>query len=171
MIHLYCGNGKGKTTAAMGLVLRAAGSGMKILVVQFLKDNTSSEINSLSKLPQISFLHRDGAEKFTFCMTDAEKSLRKTDYENLFEKAKKECTENGINLLLLDEIIRAVNCGILQKEKILDFLKNAPKDLEIILTGSNPPAELLEIADYVSEIVKRKHPFDKGVPARKGIEY
>jgi len=171
MIQLYCGNGKGKTTAAMGLVLRAAGCGMRILVVQFLKDDSSSEVKSLSLLPGVKLLHRMGKEKFTFCMTDSEKAERKIDYEKLLMEAKAECENENIQLLVLDEVVRAINSGIIEEPELLEFLKTCPKELEIVLTGSNPSEKLLQISDYVSEIVKRKHPFDKGIQAREGIEY
>lgn len=171
MIHLYCGNGKGKTTAAMGLVLRAGGCGMRVLVVQFLKDGSSSEIKSLSLLPGVKLLHRYGKEKFTFCMNDKEKADRKIDYEKLLAEAEKECLNEDINLLVLDEVVRAINSGIISEEELIRFLKNCPENLEIVLTGTAPSDELLEVADYVSEIVKRKHPYDKGVCARMGIEY
>lgn len=171
MIQLYCGNGKGKTTAAMGLVLRAAGCGMKTLVVQFLKDGSSSEIKSLSLLPGVKLLHRCGKEKFTFCMTDREKAQRKIDYEKLLIEAKKECENENIQLLVLDEVVRAINSGIIEETELLDFLKNCPENLEVVITGSNPTENLLKVSDYVSEIVKRKHPYDKGIQAREGIEY
>lgn len=171
MIQLYCGNGKGKTTAAMGLVLRAVGSGMKALIVQFLKDDSSNEIKSLALLPEVKLLHRCGKEKFTFCMTDKEKAERKIDYGKLLAEAEKECIDKDIDLLVLDEVVRAINNDIIEETTLINFLKNCPAKLEIVLTGTNPSDKLLEISDYVSEIVKRKHPYDKGIQAREGIEY
>ena len=171
MLHIYCGNGKGKTTAAMGLILRAVGFGMKVLLVQFLKDNSSNEIKSLSLLPNVKFLHRVGVEKFTFMMSDEEKKLRKIDYTKLLESAGQICEKQDINLLVLDEVVRACNTGIIEEAKLLEFLKTRPKTLEIVITGTHPSDQLLELADYVSEIVKRKHPYDSGVGAREGIEY
>lgn len=88
----------------------------------------------------------------------------------LFEKVKEKCSGENIDLLILDEVIGACNTGVFDKNILIDFLKNKPKELEVVLTGRNPAPELVELADYVSEICKRKHPFDKGIPARTGVE-
>ena len=171
MLHVYCGNGKGKTTAAMGLIVRAAGFGMKVLLVQFLKDDTGNELKSLSRLSCVDFLHRNGREKFTFCMTDEEKKSRRADYASLFAEAEEKCAKGGYGMLVLDEALRAVNHGILDETELLEFLASVKDKLEVVVTGTHPSNKLTELADYVSEIVKRKHPYDDGVAAREGIEY
>ncbi len=171
MIHVYCGNGKGKTTAAMGLIVRAAGCGMKVLLVQFLKDDSGNELKSLSQLSGVDFLHRSGREKFTFCMTDEEKKFRRADYARLLAEAEERCAEGGYGMLVLDEALRAVNHGILDETELLGFLASVKNKYEVVITGTHPSEKLIGLADYVSEIVKRKHPYDNGTVAREGIEY
>ncbi|MDO4953236.1 MAG: cob(I)yrinic acid a,c-diamide adenosyltransferase [Synergistaceae bacterium] len=171
MLHVYCGNGKGKTTAAMGLVVRALGCGMKVLLVQFLKDDSGNEIKTLSLLPGVKILHRKGKEKFTFCMTDEEKASRREEYTELLEETARRSAEGIYDMVVLDEALRAVNHGILDEAKLLEFLESVKDKLEIVVTGTHPSDKLTELADYVSEIVKRKHPYDIGTQAREGIEY
>lgn len=169
-VHIYCGDGKGKSTAAMGLALRAAGSGEKVLVTQFLKDGTSSELKILRKLPEIQVLTCEKKFGFIWNMTEEQKAQAKDAYEALFEKAVQIATEENIFLLVMDEFIAAYNHGMIDQKKALTFLKERPNMLEVVLTGREPAPELVDLADYVSEIQKKKHPFDKGIPARKGIE-
>ena len=169
-IHIYCGDGKGKSTAAMGLALRAAGSGEKVLVTQFLKDGTSSELKILRELPGVQVRTCEKKFGFFWNMTEEQKVQAKEAYEELFEKAAQIATEENIFLLVMDEFMAAYNHGMIDQEKALKFLKERPEKLEVVLTGRDPAPELVELADYVSEIQKKKHPFDKGLPARKGIE-
>lgn len=169
-IHIYCGDGKGKSTAAMGLALRAAGSGKKVLVTQFLKDGSSSELKILRELPGVKVLTCPRQFGFFWNMTEEQKEQAKCSYEELFEEAVKTAAEEDVFLLVMDELIAAYNHGLLDRERVLAFLKEKPEGLETVLTGRDPAPELVELADYVSEIQKKKHPFDKGVPARRGIE-
>ncbi len=169
-IHIYCGDGKGKSTAAMGLALRAAGSGEKVLITQFLKDGTSSELKILKTLPQIKVLTCEKNFGFFWNMTEKEKEEARKAYRGLFDQATETARQEQVFLLVMDEFTAAYNHGLLDQEKALAFLKERPKNLEVVLTGRNPAPELVELADYVSEIQKRKHPFDKGLSARKGIE-
>lgn len=170
-IHIYCGDGKGKSTAAMGLALRAAGSGKKVLVTQFLKDGSSSELNILRELPNVQVLTCPRQFGFFWNMTEEQKAEAKSAYEELFEKAVQIATEEGVFLLVMDELIVAYNHGLLDRERVLSFLREKPEGLEVVLTGRDPAPELVELADYMSEIRKKKHPFDKGVSARRGIEW
>lgn len=169
-IHIYCGDGKGKSTAAMGLALRAVGSGGKVLVAQFLKDGTSSELKILRKLSGVQVLTCEKKFGFFWNMTEEQKAQARDAYEELFEKVTRIAVEENIFLLVMDEFIAAYNHGMINQKKALTFLKERPKRLEVVLTGREPAPELVELADYVSEIQKKKHPFDKGIPARKGIE-
>jgi cob(I)alamin adenosyltransferase len=168
-IHIYCGNGKGKTTAGMGLCLRAAGHGERVLIYQFLKDNTTGEAKSLALLPTVKRLSGKEEAKFSFQMTEAEKQAFQTDAHALLEALLQ--TIPSYDLLFLDEAIYAVDAGLLDEEKLLTFLEKRPPQLEVILTGQNPSKRLLDAADYVSEIQKVKHPFDKGQPSRQGVEW
>lgn len=169
LIHIYCGDGKGKTTAAVGLTLRSAGAGNRVVFTQFFKDGSSSEISLLRQISGISVLHADTVGGFWKRMTAEQQAQASRDYTELFhiacERAK------NMDLLVLDEVISACNHGTVPEEALLEFLQNKPENLEVVLTGRNPSEALLAQADYVTEMKKIKHPFDHGVLARKGIEY
>jgi len=172
LIHIYTGNGKGKTTAAVGLGIRACGRGMKVLMVQFLKGIETGEMTIIKKLEPDFILHRgEQLPKFTWQMNDEEKKRASKVQHEIFEFAKEAAFSGKVDLLILDEIMAAVNADFLDKNSVLDFIKNKPDNLELILTGRNAPAEFIEKADYVSEILDVKHPMKQGIPARKGIEY
>ncbi|MGE4588755.1 MAG: cob(I)yrinic acid a,c-diamide adenosyltransferase [Acidaminococcaceae bacterium] len=170
LIHIYCGNGKGKTTACIGLAMRCAGRGNKVLLVQFLKSRPTGELTSLHYVPNIEVMRGKEIMKFTFQMTAEEKKQVLLEHEQLFKNVMKKCSNEKIDLLILDEVIGACNTGVFNVATLLEFLKNKPAYMEVVLSGREPQTELLELADYVSEIKKIKHPYDKGIPARTGIE-
>ncbi len=171
LIHIYCGDGKGKTTAAMGLGMRAAGRNMKVLLTQFLKDNTSGEINSIEKLKDnFSIVKGEPVVKFVWNMNEKEKEEIKVEHMNRFSDIIKKSIEEQYDLLILDEIIASINIGFIDLKSVIDFLKNKPKCLEVVMTGRDPKEELLELANYVSEVKCIKHPFNQGIPSRIGIE-
>lgn len=172
LIHLYCGNGKGKTTAAMGLGIRCAGRGNKVLLTQFLKDNDSGELISIEKMDCNNFFIYKGVPMRDWFNCLDEKGQKEVIDEH--RKRFKDVTEKAINekydLLIFDEIMICLTYGILELDTVLEFLKNKPENLEVVLTGRNPDQKLIDIADYVSEIHDVKHPFQKGIYARDGIE-
>lgn len=169
LIHIYCGDGKGKTTAATGLAVRSSGDGKRVLFVQFFKDGTSSEIKNIQKLENIETLHCNTVSGFFFRMSKEEQAIARQDYTSLFETAI--AGAKDFDLLVLDEIISTCNLGVIDLEKLLSFLDHKPEALEVVLTGRNPAQALIERADYVTEMKKIKHPYDQGIVARKGIEY
>lgn len=170
LVHIYCGDGKGKTTAALGLAMRAAGRGFKVLLVQFMKSQDTGELKTLKKIPEVTVLRSKEKIGFSFTMTDEQKKRCKQIHDDVWQRGLEICETEQIDLLVLDEIISAYNTGLVDQAGILSFLRAKPDHLEIVLTGRDPADELLEIADYVSEIKKIKHPFDKGIQARIGIE-
>lgn len=170
LIHIYFGDGKGKTTAVTGLSVRCAGGGGKVLFCQFLKDGSSGEINVLKKIDGISVVDGYGKIKFVKYMTEDEKKSAEAFYKNQFDNIINMVNEKEFDLLILDEIIDAVNIGFVSFDKIIEFLENKPFGLEVALTGRKPDKRLFDIADYVSDILKIKHPFDKGISSRKMIE-
>lgn len=170
LIHIYCGDGKGKTTACLGLSVRCAGHDNKVLFVQFLKNRPTGELKSLELFRNIEVLRGKESLKFTFQMTDAEKQLVLSEHEALFDKVIEKIEQEKIDLLVLDEVIGACNTGVFNEERLVAFLKNKPQTLEVVLSGRNPSEKLVELADYVSEVCKRKHPKDRGIAARDGIE-
>ena len=169
LVHLYCGEGKGKTTAAVGLTVRCAGAGGKVVFCQFGKDGTSSELRVLETLPGVTVLVC--RERFGFYkrMSEETKERARAAYTALLEEALAAAGE--ADLLVLDEAVSAMNHGMIPRERVLDFLGCRPEGLEAVLTGREPPEDLREMADYITEMVKRKHPFDRGIAARRGIEY
>lgn len=170
LIHIYCGDGKGKTTTGMGLCARAAGYGYKVLIYQFMKDNKTSERKVLEAAENITWIDGLEMEKFSFQMTEKEKEERRIFYADQFRKVTREAVEGDYDVIFMDEAVYTIRAGLLEESLVLDFLENKPEKLEVILTGRDPSEALLEKADYVSEICMRKHPFQKGIPARPGIE-
>lgn len=170
LIHIYCGDGKGKTTTGMGLCARAAGFGYRVLIYQFMKNNSTSERNVLKLSENITIVDGLAQEKFSFQMTPEEKEARRSYYDSQLRAVTQKAAEEQYDVLFLDEAIYTIGAGLLDEALLLDFLSHKPQHLEVILTGQNPSPALLEAADYVSEIRKIKHPFDQGVRARKGIE-
>ena len=169
MLQIYCGNGKGKTTAAVGAAVRAAGAGMKTAFIQFLKDGSSSEINMLKKIG-ITVLLTDACRKFTFQMNDEEKAEVTRCHNELINEAKKLLSE-GLDVLILDEFNAAYKLGLIDRENAADMILSCRDSAEIILTGREPDKIFTDAADYISEIIPVKHPYEKGISARKGIEY
>ena len=121
-IHIYCGDGKGKTTTGMGLCARAAGSGLKVLVYQFMKDNTTCERAVLEQIPGITFVDGLPQEKFSFQMTDSEKAQRRGYYESQFSLVTEKASREGYQVLFLDEIIYTIRAGLFSEELLLDWL-------------------------------------------------
>ncbi len=165
MIHVYTGDGKGKTTAAAGLAIRAAGGGHRVLFFQFLKCDTSSERNILGKVDNISLININCDIPF-LCNADKEtlakiKETYKNKVEEIFNLRKL------YDMFVFDEAISAADCGVLDLEDVLKF-----KDFgELVLTGRGDISALTDVADYITEMKKIKHPYDKGINARKCIEY
>ena len=170
LVHIYCGDGKGKTTASVGLAVRCAGRGNRVLLVQFLKSRDSGELYSLARLPEIEVMRGKESKKFTFQMNAEEKHALLLEHNKMFEQVLAKVSSSDYALLILDEVIGAINSGVFDESKLLAFLKSKPEDLEVVLTGRNPSAALVELADYVSEVRKVKHPMDRGIMAREGIE-
>lgn len=173
LIHIYTGEGKGKTTASIGLAVRAAGQGLGVLVVQFFKEDSASsgEMSFIREADRNITLVRSNCRHplFTKSKTDLDKV--RSSVMNTFEDAKKKAAEGGVDLLVLDEVISAVNGAWLPLDDLISFLDNKPAGLEVVLTGRDAPVELVERAHYVTEMLKIKHPFDFNIQARKGIEY
>lgn len=167
MLHLYCGNGKGKTTAAMGLALRAAGRGKRVVIAQFLKGADSGERFALAQLPQVTLLPVPDTVKFSFRMTEEERRAEARRYQDLLEQIRQAAQD--CFLLVLDEACAAVNTGLLPLEDLLSCLDSLV--CEVVLTGRDPAPQLVERADYITSMEAVRHPFEQGVSAREGIEF
>ncbi len=168
LIHIYTGEGKGKTTAALGLAVRASGRGKKVLWTSFLKDYDSGEF--LHALP-FEVMRGEPVHKFWFTMTPAEKSAVHAEHTDRLRRLFARCAREGVDLLILDETMGALSVGALTEDDVVAQLENRPEALEVVMTGRSPSERLIGLADYVSEIVPRKHPFDRGIPSREGIEF
>ena len=167
MIHIYCGGGKGKTTAAMGRALRAAGRGERVVVAQFLKGADSGERAALALLPQVTLLPVPPQVKFTFAMTREERLEEARRCRALLDQACR--AARGCFLLVLDEVCGAVETGLLSPGELLEQLDRL--DCEAVLTGREAHPSLLERADYITRMEKLRHPYDRGICARRGIEF
>lgn len=169
LIHIYCGDGKGKTTSATGLAIRAAGAGKKVVFTQFLKDGSSSEIKILRELSDIS-VYTTCHCGFFESLTKKEKQKAQDNCIQLFKDAISSSKED-VNLLILDEIICAIEYKVIPEEILIEFLETKPHNLEVVLTGRNPSDKLLSMAHYITRMQKIKHPYDNNIVARLGIEF
>jgi len=168
LIIVNTGNGKGKTTAALGVALRACGYGMKVSMLQFFKGKWKyGELRSAPKLG--SFEIRAMGHGFTWESKDIE--IDKRMVREAWQEAKAEILSAKYDLVILDEINYALHYGFLPVEDVVDFLKNKPPMLHVILTGRNAKPEIIEVADMVTEMREIKHPFNEGIVAQKGIEF
>ena len=170
LIHIYCGDGKGKTTASIGLAVRCAGRGGRIFFTQFLKERMTGELTVLSALPNVEIRRGTGTGKFTFQMNAEELAAAKVIQEKIFRTITERCREELPDLLVMDEILDACSIGLINERDVIQFLKTKPPGTEVVLTGRNPSQALIESADYVSEVKKIKHPYDRNISARIGIE-
>lgn len=174
-IHIYCGDGKGKTTAAAGLAIRMAGSGGQVIIARFLKNDDSGEVTILRDTKGIYVFPCEKDFGFTWQMSEEQKLEAGIYYEELLSKAF--YMAHGLSgggktvLLILDEVCAALNSGLIKESQLLALLDMRSENMEIVMTGRNPSDMMIERAHYVSEIQKIKHPFDHGTGARKGIEY
>lgn len=173
-IQVYTGNGKGKTTASLGLAMRALGRCWKVLIIMFMKGGDDyGELNSFRNLsPEIASnltIVQAGPDRIIYQnnKTDKDVELIKEGWE----LAKKAINNDEYNLIILDEANIAIDMGFIDLEEMLDVLKNKPEEMEIVLTGRNARQEIIDIAHLVSKIEPVKHYWDTGIAARKGIEY
>lgn len=165
MLHLYWGNGKGKTTAAMGLALRALGHGRRVVIVQFLKDGTSGEIAPLRAAGAAVYACPNA--KFTWLMDEADKAAAREASARALGRALAE----PFDLLVLDEACAALKSGILDEALLRRAVAFAKNGREVVLTGRDPAPWLQEAADYSTEMRAHRHPYADGVAAREGVEY
>lgn len=170
-VHIYCGDGKGKTSAAIGLAVRAAGRGKRVLMERFLKTDDSGEVAALRKVDGIDIRPCERTFGFTSLMSDKEREEAAVYYQERFRQAWRYGVNGGYDVVILDEVIGACHAGLVPEEDVLWALNHRPEALEVVLTGRNPSQALLEKADYISEIRMVRHPFTGGLAAREGIEY
>lgn len=169
-LHIYYGDGKGKTTAAAGLTLRMLGSGGAVVFAQFLKPVPTGEIRMLAELPRVTLFLGQSGSAFSYDMTPLQREETLALHLRHFAQATL-AARHGTSLLVLDEILGAIECGLFPEEVLLTWLRDRPEPLEVVLTGRNPTPSLLVLGDYLTEMRCVRHPYDKGIPAHEGIEY
>lgn len=169
MIQLYYGEGKGKTTAAFGQALRAAGRGRRVIIAQFLKSEDSGERRSMELVPHVLLLPLPEQLPFVFQMD----VIQRAEYEEFAARLLRDAVllAEQDSVVVLDEVLGAIETDILPLEAVLDCLGELPESCEVVITGRKAPAELLERADYITRFQAERHPYDKGIQAREGIEY
>lgn len=170
-VHLYIGDGKGKTTACVGLALRMAGSGGRVLYSFMQKGVLSSEVKLLETIKGIDVFQVCTMTKFTHLQNEEEKIEYKRQHTKGLKKIISLCSTGRYDMVVIDEAIGAIFEKAVDLKNILELINERPRNCEIVLSGRKAPQELIEIADYVSEIKAVKHPFEKGIPARRGIEF
>lgn len=166
LVHLYWGEGKGKTTAAMGLALRALGHGLRVTVVQFLKDGRSGELTPLRELGAAVYSGMESAG-FVFQISGEEKASLREQQGLLLKKAM----EEPCGLLILDEACAALQLGMVEDSLLRQAVLLRPEGMEVVITGREPAPWMLEAADYSTEMRCRRHPYSRGTAARKGVEF
>lgn len=171
LIHLYTGEGKGKTTAAIGLAIRAAGSGKRVLFGQFMKGNATGELSILSQTEGIEICRLEKNFGFVSSMNETEKEEITKAHTQMLKDMIKHTEEGLIDVLVMDELTYVYTYGLIDTDMLTEFLKNKPDELEIVITGRNPMPVLYELADYITDMQCVRHPYGKGVAARQGIEF
>lgn len=173
LIHIYTGEGKGKTTSSIGLAIRAAGQGLKVCIIQFLKGGRGGSGESkliAERIPEIEFIS-SGMSHPMFLKKKPTQAQLEEEAARTFEICKEKASSGKYDLLVLDEINNVVANSWLMWSDVAEFLENKPEKLEIVLTGRDAHPQLQRMSDYVTEMLKIKHPYDLGHVARRGIEY
>lgn len=171
MIHIYFGDGKGKTSAAVGMAVRCAGREQKVLFVQFLKSSDTGERKILAKTPNVTLAPCPDKAPFTWEMNREQRQKISQDLLMLFESTAALAIKDRFRMVIFDEIFTAVSEKMFPEQDLYSFIADAPETLEVVMTGREASEKFIALADYASEVRCIKHPMDKGVGARVGIEY
>ena len=172
MVIVYTGNGKGKTTAALGVALRAIGHGLKVCMVQFIKGEWHyGELNSLKKLEPDFELIVAGKGFIGIIDDDHAFAEHVRAAKTALNIVEQKISLGTFDVIILDEINYAVNLGVLQLEDVIKIVKSRPKKVSLILTGNHACEEIISLADLVTEMKEIKHPYKKGIKAKKGIDF
>jgi cob(I)alamin adenosyltransferase len=166
LIQVYTGDGKGKTTAALGLAMRATGQGMKVAFIQFIKGIPTGEHLFISQHHQFDIVQISVGDSF-----NKSKEQLSQECQQTLAYAEKEMLRGKYDLVILDEILVAISKGLISTEKVLALIDKKPGKVELVLTGRNAPKEIIQRADLVTEMLMIKHPYTEGNNGRRGIEY
>jgi len=171
MLHLNFGNGKGKTSSAVGLGIRSAGRGKNVLMIQFLKCQETGEQLFLRDCPNFIIKRFESEHNFIINPNAEQKAQLTAEIAVAIEFATAQIQERKCDVLILDEVLDAVELGFLDEAKLINLVNIGKNDIEFVFTGRRASAELIDFADYVTDMVSIKHPFQKGVKAREGVEF
>lgn len=171
-VQIYYGTGKGKTTAAVGQGLRAMGRGLSVFMIQFLKTPGSGEVEAVKKyISEFKTFHFEKSRGFYWTLSEAEKQEIRQETANAMQFAKKVLNTRQCDVLILDEILASLEMELITTAQLEELLRERPEDVEMILTGRILPGIIANYADYITEMQQIRHPYEKGLPAREGIEY
>ncbi|MBE6022037.1 MAG: cob(I)yrinic acid a,c-diamide adenosyltransferase [Cellulosilyticum sp.] len=172
LVQVYYGKGKGKTTSAIGLGIRALGNDYKVIMIQFLKNDMTGECKMIKDLePNFKIFHFEKKRGFTWQLNDEEKQELKSETSNALKFASKVMDTGQCDVLILDEILNSLELGFVSEEDVCSLIDQKSDDVELVLTGRSLPESIAQRADYISCIENIKHPMDRGIDARRGIEY
>ncbi len=166
LVQVYTGNGKGKTTAALGLAVRAAGRGFSVFIGQFMKGVQYGELAIEKFTDGLVHIHQFGTDSLIHTANENDRRLARAGLETC-----REAVQSGdYDICVLDEVNIAIHMGLLDVKPVVELVKNRPESVELVLTGRYAPQEILDLADLITEMKEIRHPYQKGIPAREGIE-
>lgn len=169
LFQIYTGNGKGKTTAALGIAMRAAGHGARVLIIQFMKGWCGyGELRTIEKLPEITLIQTGRPD---YIYRGRETAEDYSEAERGLAAARNALKTGGCDMLILDELNVALDYGLVKLPDVVELVMEKPEDVELIITGRNAPKKLMEKADLITEMHLVRHPYDNGITARKGVEF
>ena len=171
LVQIYTGDGKGKTTAALGQGIRSAGYGLNVIMVQFLKGGYTGELTTLEKIENFKVFRFEKERDFVWNLSETEICELKKEIQEGYNFIKKIVDENLCDVLIIDEIMGELQNKFITLEDVIYLIENKNDSMEIIMTGRNVPKEIINLANLVTEMKMIKHPFEEGINARKGIEY
>ena len=171
LIHVYCGDGKGKTTAAAGLAVRAAGCGKNVIFAQFMKGNESGEIAAMKQIEGIEIIRNSENYGFYRQMSEEDKKEITIEHNDMLNRIMESIDRKECDMLIMDELTYPYAYHLIDMEKVERLVKNKPEKMELIITGRNPDKLFLDHADYVTEMKCIRHPYEKGIAARRGVEF
>ena len=171
LVHVYTGDGKGKTTAAIGLAVRALGAGGRVLFAQFMKGGETGELEVFQKLENIHVMRCQKHFPFYSQMTNEQKKEQRKQHDKMLCEIVDTVRQHRIDVLVLDEITYPCRWGLIDVEQVKQLLTLAEGKIEVVCTGRDPEDWLLDRADYITNMQAVRHPFEKGIGARAGVEY
>jgi len=171
LVHIYTGDGKGKTSTAVGMAVRAAGQQKRVYFLQFLKARPSGETVLLNDIPYLTLKRANSSSKFFFQMDDREKSEVKQEIAETWKELSSIISGSEYDIIILDEVMSLISNQLLDLKELIKLIKQREPGKELIFTGRDAPKELIELADYVTEMKMVKHPYQQNILPRKGIEF